>query len=287
LDVCIGPPLSGTTNCSGPPVPIPGRFQHYSTPIYSLDSLCKTLSSLDGTLADAYSMAPQGWQTWLRPAAVKIFVEITDDGINCNYNGTQYSGGSNSMQGQTDAVNWDQELLSMAPGQFGSQSNRNYQFYSIIGLPSNMGNIPYTEFDPIVSGSCSGAYSPGMSYQWLSKGTGALRFPVCSFQSYDAVFNDIAAGVIDVTAVPCEFDLPDPPMGQQYDYNTLDVIYTPGGMGAPQTFVKVDSAGLCMPGAFYIESGNHVVLCPQACQVVEADDEAKIDVRLQCGFIPA
>jgi hypothetical protein len=191
------------------------------------------------------------------------------------------------MQGQTDAVNWDQELLGLSPGQFGTQSNRNYQFYSIIGLPANQGNIPYTEFDPIVTGSCSGAYSPGMTYQWLSKGTGALRFPVCSYQSYDAVFNDIAAGVVDVTAVPCEFDLPDPPQGQQYDYNTLDVIYTPGGMGAPQTFVKVDSAGLCMPGAFYIEQGNHVVLCPQACQVVEADDDAKLDVRLQCGYIPA
>jgi hypothetical protein len=218
---------------------------------------------------------------------VKIFVEITDDGINCNYNGTQFSGGNNSAQGQTDALNWDSELLGMLPGQFGTQSNRNYQFYSIIGVPLNTNNMPYTEFDPIVTGSsCSGAYSLGMSYQWLSKGTGALRFPVCSFQSYDAVFNAIAAGVVDVTAVPCEFDLPAPPMGEMYDYNTLDVIYTPNGNGAPQVFVKVDSAGLCMPGAFYIEQPDHIVLCPQACQVVEADPNAKIDVQLQCGFIP-
>ena len=189
--------------------------------------------------------------------------------------------------GQQFALDWDQALLSSDPGQFGTQSNRNYIFYSIVGLPPNGNMMPYTEFDPVVTGNCSGAWGAGTGYQWLSKGTGGLRFPVCSYQSYDAVFNDIAAGVLDVTAVPCEFDLPDPPMGEQYDYNTLDVIYTPGGNGAPQTFVKVDSAGLCMPGAFYIETGNHVVLCPQACQVVEADDNAKIDVRLQCGYIPA
>src|SRR4030095_14330224 len=29
LEVCVGPPLSGTTNCSGPPVFVPGQFYHY------------------------------------------------------------------------------------------------------------------------------------------------------------------------------------------------------------------------------------------------------------------
>jgi hypothetical protein len=40
-----------------------------------------------------------------------------------------------------------------------------------------------------------------------------------------------------------------------------------------------------MPGAFYLETNNHVVLCPQACTVVSSDKEAEVKATVEC-YIP-
>jgi len=289
LEVCITAPLSGNTDCSVPPVDVPGQFYHYDINVQSHDSLCIALDTMFGVNgggeADENGNHQNGWGAVLRQEAVKVFVEISDDGISCSWDGNTFNDSDQVQPGQQVALDWDSALLALNPVQFGTQSNRNYLFYSIVGLPSNSTQTAYSEFDPVVTGNCQGAYGSGTGYQWLSKGTGALRFPVCSYQSYDSVFQDIAAGVIDVTAVPCEFDLPAPPPGQEYDYFTVDVTYTPGGSGAPQSFVKVDSPGLCMPGAFYMETNNHVVLCPQACTVVSSDKDAEVKATVDC-YIP-
>jgi hypothetical protein len=290
--VCIDPPLSGTTNCSGAPVNVPGQFYHYSVDIQSWDSVCKIFNTLygpnSGGEADAYNFAPGGWATWLRPEAVKVFVEITDDQMNCTW-GTHTLNGSTAANGQTAALEFDSTLLGLAPAQFGTTADRRYIFYSIVGIgakpmPNELDG--YTEFEPIVTTTCPTAYNAAYGYQWLSKGTGGLRFPVCS-PSYDAVFQDIAAGVIDAVQVPCEFDIPDPPKGEMLDLDTIDVLYTPGGNGTTQTWTKVDSASLCGPSKFYIdEAAGKIILCPQACAVVEADIEAKLEVKIECGDGP-
>jgi hypothetical protein len=282
FDVCVAPPLSGTTNCAAAPVNVPGQFYHYSLNIQSHDSVCKALHSMYGAAPDDFGMAPNGWNDWLRPAAVKIWVEITDDSMACGFEGTTFDDGNDVQQGQQAAIAWDQKLLGMNHTQFGTPAERNYLFYSIVGMPENGNMLPYEDNAPVETGTCFSGEAAGTGYQWLSKGTGALRFPVCSFQSYDAVFNDIAAGVIEVTAVPCEWDMPEPDFGEIYDYDTLDIGYTVNGMGEPQSFNRVDNESQCTVGAYYVEPEHHVVLCPQACDVVRADNEAELSANVWC-----
>ncbi|MEQ9321444.1 MAG: hypothetical protein RIF41_19930, partial [Polyangiaceae bacterium] len=235
--VCISPPLSGTTNCNGPPVNVPNQFYHYSINVQSHDSFCRILDSFYGGNADQYGLAPNGWSEWLRPEAVKVFVEMSDDGAVCTYNGKTYSDGNNVAQGQTAAVEFDKDLLALSPLHFGTQASRNYIWYSIVGLgPKNPANPleAWNEFDPVTTTECTpGAVDPGTAYQWLSKGTGALRFPLCDPSGYDTVFADIAAGVEEGTKLSCELIIPEPPQGQELNLESLSVIYTPGGNGMP------------------------------------------------------
>jgi hypothetical protein len=287
-DVCIGPPLSGTTNCSGPPVNIPNQFYHYSVDVQSHDSFCKVLNTFYGNEVDEYNMAPNGWSTWARPEALKVFVEMSDDGASCTWNGTNYNDGNNIATGQQAAIDWDKDLLALSPLHFGTQASRNYQFYSIVALaPKNptMPLEPWNEFDPVTTNECTpGAVDPGTAYQWLSKGTGALRFPLCDPSGYNVVFQDIAAGVEEGTQVSCELGIPQPEPGQTLDLNTLTVVYTPMGNGTPQDLTQVMSLSQCGPNNFYIEN-DLIHICPQSCSAIEADNNALLEIRIECGEI--
>jgi hypothetical protein len=137
---------------------------------------------------------------------------------------------------------------------------------------------PYDPFEPIVSTECQGASNPGYGYQWLSKATGALRFPVCNYQSYDSVFQHIAAGVLEVTGIPCRFEVPETPRGEMLDLSTVELHYAPG-MDPPQIWTLVPGPQSCGPG-FYLE-GNEVVLCPETCATVESDASAMLQVTVQ------
>lgn len=285
-DVCITPPLSGTTNCSGPPVNVPGQFYHYSRNVQSHDSFCRLLDTFDGTQPDDYNLAPGGWQQWLRPEAIKVFVEMSDDGASCTWNGKNFNDGNNIMQGQVAAVEFDKALLGLSPLHFGTQANRNYLWYSIVALaPKNAANPlePWNEFDPVTTSECTpGAVDPGTAYQWLSKGTGALRFPLCDPSGYNVVFQDIANGIEEGTKVACELALPEPPMGQELDLETLTVVYTPMGSGTPVELEQVASASACAINKFYIE-GDLIKICPASCTVIENDNNAKLQIKLACG----
>ena len=319
-DVCIGPPLSGTTNCNGPPIEVPGQFYHYDVNVQSHDALCSLIDTLYGSAAggrpveagsDPNGIYTNGWNSFLRTEAVKVLVPITDDGVSCscpstyctspalaplNINdadNTSQDPNPNTNPAAKAALDWDAKLLSIGPAQFGSVAQRNYIMHSLAGFPPKVNPAdPYEAFEPIVAGTCSTpthpstTYAPGSAYQWLSKGTDGLRFPVCQHTSYDAVFSEIAAGVVEGAAVPCEFAIPDPGNGQTLDLGTLRVEYTPGGNGTPELFEPVASAAACglNDAAFYIEDDT-IKLCPEACEKVTADQNAGVKVIAQCGGI--
>ncbi len=293
--VCIGPPLSNSANCNGQPGDIAGQFHHYDVDVQSFDSLCIALDTLYGTNnggeADEHALHPEGWNKWLRQQAIKVFVEITDDDISCTWNGTNLNdnGQPQSPTGQAAmaAINFDSLLLQQAPAQFGTTAARNYQFYSIVGIQEKANPLdPYQPGEPVqgatISDDCSTASGPGWGYQWLSKGTNGLRFPVCQFTSYDAVFQAIAAGVVSGASVPCEFDISG--NTEPVDPNSLAVEYTPGGMGPMETFAQVMGAAACGVNdqAFYLD-GDLVRLCPSTCDKVTADQGANLNVIAQCA----
>ena len=268
--VCISAPLSKHASCSPlPPQPgnNPPRFYHYSVEVESTDSFRRLLGSLTGTERDKFNLAPGGWQTWLRTDAYKAFIVITDD------------------TSDMSEVDFDTQLLAKAPMQFGTKAARNYVWHTISGLKqNNPATKPWDPTDPIQSAICTkggGAVAPGVHYQRLSMMTGGLRFPICEYANFDAVFNHVAMGVVAGAKVACDFALPAPPPGQQIDLGTVLVDYTAGGIGARTTFKQVAGAATCGPNAFYIDKGR-VYLCPDACNVVQSDTKAKVEVLFDC-----
>ena len=303
LSVCIEAPLStiaqgGCANIgTNPPGNNPGKFYHYSTTVSSHNSLCKVLETFENPSnahKDGFGLAPNGWQAWLRPEALKVFVELSDDGIVCSYNGKTYNdqdqvGDTNPPSGgKKVALDYDKDLLAKSPMHFGDTTERNYQWYSLVGLGAkdvNQPLLPHAPADPVTSSKCSpGSVSPGTGYQWLSKGTNALRFPLCNPGGYDVVFQAIAQGVVSGATVPCEFAMPEPGEGEVIDPDTLVVKYTPGGMGMPTEFKQVKTSSLCGPERFYIEN-DVIKICPEACATLTNDPQAKVDIEVGCGEI--
>lgn len=264
--ICIEQPLSGHS-CS----PVPSQptntatFFHYSVEVGSHNSFERILSTYNSP--DEHNLAPNGWSDWLRTDAYKVFIEITDDDSNM------------------DANDFENALLALTPAQFGDTTETRYIWHSIIGLNENSpATDPWLPADPIQTGLCNnggGSESSAPEYQALSRDTGGLRFPICEFANFDVVFQAVATGVIEGLALPCSYEPGQPPEGQILDLDRVVIVYTPGGGADPQSLVRVDDESQCVPDGFYVEN-DLVVLCPDACDMVSADEEGGIRVHAAC-----
>ena len=265
--VCITKPLSGDPSCS--PVPtkptLTSNFFHYAVQVESNDSFKRILGSYDGTEKERFNLAPGGWKTWMRKEALKVFIEITDD------------------QSDTTETVFMSQLQAKDPVQFGTGAKPNFVWHSIIGLK---GNTPATKawgpLDPLQTATCGSlAVGNGIIYQRLSVLTGGLRFPICEYSSFDAVFNAVATGVIDGAKVDCNFPMPSAPAGQEIDPSSIILEYTPMGTGVPQSFKQVKSAADCGANSFYLQN-NRVYICPMSCDAIQGDTKAKVNVSFDC-----
>ncbi len=278
--ICIGPPLGGT-NCpigaNQPPVNNPPIFYHYdNNDVESHDSWCKMIDWYDKP--DRYNLAPGGWKGWLRTEAFKAFVEITDDGVRCG----PYDDDDKVADGTAAAKQFDADLLARDPTQFGTEADRNYIWYSIIGIGPNPATTDksWAPTDPVNTTQCSTAPDPGTGYQALSNLTGGIKFPVCEGQGFDVVFQEIAKGVIKSASIACEFSVPTPPQGKELDLNSITVEFTPQA-GTPTKFTQVANAAACAPGSFYIEA-DKIKLCPGACTTVQGAPNAELQILALC-----
>ncbi len=281
--ICVGAPLGGslcpitevTQPTNNPPL------FHYYDKLYvnSHDSLCRLLEWYDQP--DRYSLAPGGYKDYLRTNAFKIFVSFTDDGISCTYNGKTYNDSNSVAGGTTAGQQWDADLLARDPAMFGSVADRNYSFYSVIGIGANPANPnkSWGPTDPITTSECTTAVDPGTGYQQLSNMTGGLKFPVCEGTGFDTVFSELAKGVIKGATIACDFKVPDPPEGKEIDLTSVGVGFTHGG--GQEKFNQVANLGACTPKSFYIEA-DRIKLCPDTCTVVQNATDGKLDVLIDC-----
>ncbi len=157
-----------------------------------------------------------------------------------------------------------------------------HDHYTATGIPTFMIGMDGANFTRLenwgaVSGSpqhathCGGS-SPCYSY---SVGTGS-----------GTTFIDVLKE-IQKAAVGCTFNVPTPDSGL-LDIDKIDVIYTPGGGGAPVTLTRVSDQSQCGSAAgqgwYYDDNVNptQIILCPDTCTTVSGDNGAKIDVELGC-----
>ncbi len=291
-EVCIGPPL-GTGTCASAPGEVPNQFYHYDVNISSHDSLCVLLDTLHGPngggQADQHGMYPNGWVTALRPEAFKVIVEITDDGIEWTPDGTQLDDMDQIAAGQTVAVTFDQMLLQASPAQFGAAQHRTYRWHAVLDLPYKGDPLvpssvePYYPAEQVVVGTCQsyGGTGPGTGYQWLAKGTGGLRIPVCEYvaATFDALFQDLSADIIATAEQWCELELPQIP---NLNPDGLSLIYTPDD-GSPEEWPQVASQAACGTDdeRFYIEN-SLIKACPAACARLDGGPNGELLVKVSC-----
>jgi len=270
--LCVPPPLGGSSNCNAPPVEVTGRFYPFDIEIQFSNALCRMLETVYGTMgggqADQNGYYPGGWASLLRPQAQHAIVVYTFSGVSCIHDGTQYFDQGQSAQGQTVALDWDKEILSLAPGVLGSQADRRYVFHSIVGVPPKADLFaPYGPFEPIEVTQCGGTFGPGTGYQWLSKGTEGLRFPSCQYSGVSNMLATLATKLVDDATDRCRLQLP----ADIVDVGELAIAYTPNA-GQPELWFEVSDESTCgaLDDAFYVDAQLQVHLCPDACMALEA-----------------
>ena len=305
LDVCVDAPLAATpctdsTSPTGSTMGAPAnsaRFFHYDINVQSWDSVCLMLSyyqvdpTLDPPPETGAMAAPTGWNEWLRPDALKVFVEITDDQLSCSSaDNPAWNFMPMGTGGAADATRMAREvyraILGLSAAQFGTEREPKFIWHSIVGIAENDPiELPYTHFDPPeLIEHCASAGNAGNAYQMLSISTAGLRYPVCAADAghgYDSVFRAIAHEVVRGSRVECAFNIPTPPPGKFVDYASVKVEYTPGSGGAVETLGRVKQDA-CNDRSFYFGDGE-IKLCNAACERVRADELAKIGVVFGCG----
>ena len=265
VPICISAPLSGT-DCNPPPaVPaINDTYKHYDAETGSGAFLNSILNW--HSMPDKHGLAPGGYQDFLRPEASKVILGMTD--------GASASG--DPAAGDT----FDSALLSLIPASFGIEGDRQYVFHLVVDMPANMPPTePWLADDPIAG--------LGGSLQQVAILSGGWRFPLSETGSFPVLFQEIASDVVESTPVACEFPIPTPEEGE-IDPDTIEIDYFANGQPPPIPFSQVVDLAACTDQSFYI-ADDTVVLCPQACELVQSEPMAQLDVRYGCdvGFDPA
>jgi hypothetical protein len=313
FSICIGGPLSSltcptTTMGTGSTTPTlvntPPRFYQHSTDIGSNNLWCRLLDSYHTSdpisqngRAGWTPVAPNGWKDFVRAEAYKVFVAITDDAPTTNAtNGCP--GLTNDLAG---AQAFDSALRTLDPAQFQtSAGDRNYRWYSIVGMYADKASAILTPDKPVETRCCTAAgpaqtacqgttgsaltdsSAPGQGYQELSIMTEALRYPSCYNDDFDGIFNAIAQGVIEGAKASCVYDVPQPQHGI-VDVNQTKVAYKPGS-GASVPLARHASESDCgaAEGFYYSSDNAQLHLCPATCTVVQADAQAKVSIDFGC-----
>ena len=237
----------------------------------SLNSLVLLVDTFDATGRDEFELAPMGWGAWLRPNASKVFLEITDDD-------------STEMTAPTSSPRSPRSRRSSArPPRRPSSSTASSASAKSRSRPSR--GYPPRPFRPrTCTGNADTVENPGPVYQELSRSTGGLRFPLCQFTAFDAVFETIANDVVSQAAIACEFAIPAPPRGQDLDLSKVAVSYDAGDGNPPKTFGQAMTHAECVPDAFYIDGATgKIQLCPDTCAAAQRGKARKSTCSLRAS----
>lgn len=289
LAACVPAPLSNNTDCSsGAPVEVAGQFFHYDVDVLSHDGLCILLDTYAGSNGggegDQWGAHPDGWSEAVRAGAKKVFVPLTDDGVQCAFDMVTYDDNDDITDGGTAAGLWDTALLALSGAQFGDSTDRNYRVDPIIALADKTPGSPEDSWlpaDPVTADQCTpGSVAPGTGYQSLAKLTGGLRHPLCTTASYGAIFNSLAADVANDLRT-CDWAIPTPPSKKSIDQDKFLVDFVPTGL-ANETLVEVAGAGSCTTDTQYWVTGDRVSLCQATCDRVDLDADPTIRIAYIC-----
>jgi hypothetical protein len=94
--------------------------------------------------------------------------------------------------------------------------------------------------------------------------------------------------VIEGTELPCVYDIPDHPEGEDLNTEEVNVLYTAPGSEAV-TLPRVASLSDCgaNQGWYYDDPAEptQIIVCPATCDLFAATDEAQVDFQFGCATV--
>ena len=188
------------------------------------------------------------YQHFLRPNALAHMVIVTDDNV----------GWGMDAEAFMDFVNG-----ATNPG-----FPNGLRFHSIVET---------VEYDPncAFDDSCSCGWERGSEYIGLSESTGGLVHSVCS-EDWTPIFDELADNVVEGTAMPCDFLIPDPGPNLAVDPGETNVVLVSEDGQERTTLLNVVGQGSCEGQTWYfdnLDAPTTVHLCPAACGAINGSVE--------------
>ena len=195
------------------------------------------------------------WDFMLRPGATKHIVIVTDD----NATDAPYN---NAAQFITD-------FTALSPKLQDSMGAPAWQMHGIYSFTS-----------------CPSAAAVGTVWKDIIAQTGGVEGDLCT-QQFQPVFDALAAQVVAGSKpLDCEWGIPPPPPGQQFDPQKVNVDFS--GSGGTETIFNVPSQADCDPtlgGWYYDDPVNptRVIACAETCNKITSDENGAIDIAFGCA----
>lgn len=131
--------------------------------------------------------------------------------------------------------------------------------------------------------------SDGRNYREIIQATGGMEGNLC-MQDFLPIFQDLAAAVITGSLLSCTYEIPQPPEGEQLDYNRINLEYqpSPGEPAQPIYHVPGGQEACGIEGGWTYDnpdSPEQIQLCPATCHEVTAHLESSITITYGCTTI--
>jgi hypothetical protein len=118
-------------------------------------------------------------------------------------------------------------------------------------------------------------------------------FIVNASQNAAQTFVDAMNKIRGSAQVPCEYQLPPPPAGEQLNFQQVNVKYSNSTGTSSVYYVKNQSGCDATRGGWYYDNDpdpptsgtpTKILLCPTTCNTVTTDVTSKVDVQVGCGI---
>jgi hypothetical protein len=148
----------------------------------------------------------------------------------------------------------------------------------------------YVHHSVVCHSNCASAAGIGDDYITLSNNTGGVAADLCD-QDFQAVFDVLSTEVIGGSVLSCEFAIPPPPDGLEFDADEVNLEFD-DGMGGILQIGRVDSPADCpnvVDGWHYDDPAapTMIVMCPQTCDKIQVSEDGTINIAFGCATMPA